>query len=319
MSANPRHFYDFGPFRVDESERLLLRGEDLVPLTPKAFELLLVLVESGGHVLTKAELMKCVWPDSFVEEANLSHNIYKLREALGEGRDGEKYIETVPRRGYRFVAKVSVVREEGVELLLVEHTRAHVVIEEETSDLPSAIDAQTHPYAPVLKSLRTGWPKRHRKGLLLGTLGLALVGSAAAVGWRAWFQDSQTNDRRASGVAGEMKITRVTNSGKVGASTISPDGKFITYIENANGALYVRQAGTNNELQLLEPGERSFGGTAFSPDGAFIYYVSYQKTDPQGALYRIPVLGGPTTRLIGNTNSDCCPVVCATLRPPATI
>src|SRR6266498_4102843 len=106
MSRNSTHFYDFGAYRLDEAERLLWRGDEVVPLTPKAFEMLLVLVESSGHVLTKEELMKRVWPDTVVEEANLSHNIYRLREALGESRDGEKYIETVPRRGYRFVAKV---------------------------------------------------------------------------------------------------------------------------------------------------------------------------------------------------------------------
>ena len=75
MTTNLRRFYDFGPFRVDESERLLLCGDDVVPLTPKAFEMLLVLLDSPGRVLTKEELMKRVWPDSFVEEANLSHNI----------------------------------------------------------------------------------------------------------------------------------------------------------------------------------------------------------------------------------------------------
>jgi DNA-binding winged helix-turn-helix (wHTH) protein/TolB-like protein/tetratricopeptide (TPR) repeat protein len=133
MSTNPRHFYDFGPFRVDESERLLLRGEEIVPLTPKAFEMLLVLVECSGHVLTKEELMKRVWPDSFVEEANLSHNIYKLREALGEGSNGEKYIETVPRRGYRFVAKVTNVDDSGFELLVEEHSRARILVEEDDS------------------------------------------------------------------------------------------------------------------------------------------------------------------------------------------
>jgi Tol biopolymer transport system component/DNA-binding winged helix-turn-helix (wHTH) protein len=301
MSANSGHFYDFGPFRVDESERLLLRGEEVVSLAPKAFEMLLVLVESGGRVLTKEELLKRVWPDSFVEEANLSHNIYKLREVLSEGRKGEKYIETVPRRGYRFVAKVRVARNDNVELLVAEHTHAHIVIEEETGDLPSPIDAQIQPYAAGLTSTKTRFLERRRKGLLFGTLALVLMGSAAAMGWRVW--RSQTNDPREPGVAAEMKITRVTNSGKVGASSISPDGKFITYIENANGALYVKQAGTNNEIQLLEAGERVFGGTAFSPDGAFIYYVSYQKNDNQGALYRIPVLGGPATRLIGDTGA----------------
>src|SRR2546427_9124316 len=139
MPRDLKHFYDFGSYRVDQSERLLLRGDEVVPLTPKAFEMLLVLLESSGHVLTKEDLMKRVWPDTIVEEANLSHNIYKLREALSESRDGEKYIETVPRRGYRFVAKVTRVHDEEVEMLIAERTRASVVIEEETSDAPAAV------------------------------------------------------------------------------------------------------------------------------------------------------------------------------------
>src|SRR2546429_9115816 len=130
MLKNSKHFYDFGIYRVDGSERLLLRGDEVVPLTPKAFEMLLVLLESSGHVLTKEELMKRVWPDTIVEEANLSHNIYKLREALGEGRNGEKFIETVPRHGYRFVAKVTQVKAHGPDLIVEEHSRAHIIVEE---------------------------------------------------------------------------------------------------------------------------------------------------------------------------------------------
>src|SRR5213082_444670 len=124
MTEQSNHVFEFGPYRLDSGERLLLRGDEVVPLTPKAFEMLLVLVENSGHVLTKEELMKRVWPDTIVEEANLSHNIYKLREALGEGRSGEKYIKTVPRRGYRFVAKVTQVRDAEVEMLVAERTRA---------------------------------------------------------------------------------------------------------------------------------------------------------------------------------------------------
>src|SRR5436305_13985806 len=131
MPRDLKHFYDFGTYRVDESERVLLCGDEIVPLTPKAFEMLLVLVESSGHVLTKEELMKRVWPDTIVEEANLSHNIYKLREALGESRDGEKYIETVPRRGYRFVAKVTKRPDGGADLIVEEHSRARIVSEED--------------------------------------------------------------------------------------------------------------------------------------------------------------------------------------------
>jgi DNA-binding winged helix-turn-helix (wHTH) protein len=101
-----KRYYTFGPFRLDETERLLSGAQGIVPLTPKAFETLLFLVQHSGHVLSKDELMSEVWPDSFVEENNLAQNISLLRKALGEEAGGQKYIETVPKRGYRFVAEV---------------------------------------------------------------------------------------------------------------------------------------------------------------------------------------------------------------------
>src|SRR5260370_27227119 len=122
MSKQVKHFYEFGPFLLEPEERQLLRQGEAVPLTPKAFDMLLVLVEHSGHLMDKEELMKCVWPDSFVEEANLSHHIHKLREVLGEAEDGEKYIQTVPRRGYRFVAHVTEMQDEGVDVIVQEHS-----------------------------------------------------------------------------------------------------------------------------------------------------------------------------------------------------
>ena len=80
-----KHLYEFGPFRLDPAERLLLRDGQPVALTPKCFDLLVVLVEDNGHLLEKGELLKRLWPDQFVEEANLSFNISSLRKALGEG------------------------------------------------------------------------------------------------------------------------------------------------------------------------------------------------------------------------------------------
>jgi DNA-binding winged helix-turn-helix (wHTH) protein len=106
MRGQTRRYFVFGTFRVDVTERTLFGEKGAVPLTPKAFDTLLVLVENSGHVLSKDELMKQVWPDSFVEENNLAQNISMLRKALGEESSGQKYIETVPRRGYRFVAEV---------------------------------------------------------------------------------------------------------------------------------------------------------------------------------------------------------------------
>ena len=109
----PRRLYAFGGFRLDADERVLFGERGAVSLTPKAFDTLLALVEHSGHVLGKEELMRKVWPDSFVEENNLAQNISALRKALGEEGGGQKYIETVPRRGYRFVAEVSEAPEGG--------------------------------------------------------------------------------------------------------------------------------------------------------------------------------------------------------------
>ena len=101
--------YVFGPFRLDTSEKMLLREGRPVPLTPKAFEILAALVRRGGHLVDKDELLKAVWPDSFVEDSSLTQNIYVLRKALGDDAEEHRYIETVPRRGYRFVADVEEV------------------------------------------------------------------------------------------------------------------------------------------------------------------------------------------------------------------
>jgi DNA-binding winged helix-turn-helix (wHTH) protein/Tol biopolymer transport system component len=106
MSQRSKRVYEFAPFRLDAAERLLLRDGAAVPLPPKAFDLLLALIEHHGHLLEKDELLKTVWPDTFVEEVNLSYNISLIRKALGESENGSRYIETVPKRGYRFVGEV---------------------------------------------------------------------------------------------------------------------------------------------------------------------------------------------------------------------
>jgi eukaryotic-like serine/threonine-protein kinase len=109
MSKSERRLYEFGDFRLDASERLLSRRGATVPLTPKAVDLLLALVEQPGRLLDKEILLKTVWPDTFVEENNLADNIFKLRRVLGDGENGSRFIETIPKRGYRFVADVRAI------------------------------------------------------------------------------------------------------------------------------------------------------------------------------------------------------------------
>src|SRR5437016_12726605 len=109
MSLQQGRLYAFGPFRLDTVSRRLLHGGQFVTLTPKVFDLLVVLVESQGRVLGKDELMKTVWPDTFVEEGNLTQNISVLRKALAAGATDAEYIETIPRQGYRFAAPFETI------------------------------------------------------------------------------------------------------------------------------------------------------------------------------------------------------------------
>ncbi len=106
MASTRRHLYEFSPFRLDPAERRLLRNGEPVALTPKCFDLLVVLVENSGHLLEKGDLLTRVWPGQFVEEGSLSFNVSELRKALGEGQGGQTYIETVRKKGFRFVAAV---------------------------------------------------------------------------------------------------------------------------------------------------------------------------------------------------------------------
>jgi DNA-binding winged helix-turn-helix (wHTH) protein/Flp pilus assembly protein TadD len=109
MTRRGNSVYEFGPFRLDLAEKALTKDGKFVALTPKAFDTLLILIEKGGRLVEKEELMKQLWPDTFVEENSLSQNIYLVRKALGEESQGARYIETVPRRGYRFTAPVRQV------------------------------------------------------------------------------------------------------------------------------------------------------------------------------------------------------------------
>src|SRR5216684_2577127 len=106
MSLAIKPLYRFGDFMVDSDQKVLLRQGRPTPVTPKVFDTLLLLVENSGRIVKKEELMNRLWPDSYVEEANLTFNIQQLRKSLGDNARKPQYIETVARRGYRFIADV---------------------------------------------------------------------------------------------------------------------------------------------------------------------------------------------------------------------
>ncbi len=145
MSENPKHFYEFGEYRLDPFERRLLRSGRVIPLTPKAFETLCLLVENGGHLLEKNRLMEMLWADAFVEEGNLADNISKIRQALGDSRKAPKFIETVSGRGYRFIAKVEKIEAKAFQDLTPESEKTPANFSDETSANRQLQTAPTEP------------------------------------------------------------------------------------------------------------------------------------------------------------------------------
>jgi DNA-binding winged helix-turn-helix (wHTH) protein/tetratricopeptide (TPR) repeat protein len=164
MNADAKVVYEFGPFRMDPDKQVLLRDGQLIAVTPKVFETLLVLVRRGREGISKEELLKEIWPDSFVEEANLSQQIFKLRKALGDSMEGERYIITLPGRGYRFAVPVRTITEGGEVLLAHTRSRAQIVLEEQVTE-------------PALPPPVLAKPKRRRWLLPAGAaVAIAMVG-----------------------------------------------------------------------------------------------------------------------------------------------
>ena len=177
MSNSAQHFYEFGPFRLDRMERVLFRADHPLTLTPKAFDLLLALVEQHGHVIEKEELMGTVWPETVVEESNLTHHISVLRKTLGESAGVPAYIETIPRRGYRFVAEVK--EQNGVGATLVGAELA----------TPISID-EKQPTAPPVKS------RSQRITAILSILTLLLAALAGIGFWQYFRQEKNAQVRQ---------------------------------------------------------------------------------------------------------------------------
>lgn len=177
----PTKVYKFGHFKLNTVERLLLRDDLPVSLTPKAFETLVALVSRSGHLVEKDELLKEVWPDTFVEESNLSRIIYLLRKALEEDTEEARFIETVPRRGYRFIAPVEENFYEDAPDLIIrqQRTRAHIIIEEETEPPQSAAPVTIPTERKLSNPDRTSRLTLQRS--LIAALVIALIGVATYI------------------------------------------------------------------------------------------------------------------------------------------
>jgi len=191
MDNQTRQLYEFGEYRLEPAEKLLRRNGNPVPLTPKAFEMLLVLVERSGCLVDKDELIKAVWADTFVEEANLARNIWALRKALGDDDSHcHRYIETVPKRGYRFVAPVREVPLEEPALFVRRRVRARIVKEEfETSDESESQTNVSHgatEHAEFHSATKEVASSRRATRIVYTTAIIVIAGLASALGFRFW-------------------------------------------------------------------------------------------------------------------------------------
>jgi DNA-binding winged helix-turn-helix (wHTH) protein/Tol biopolymer transport system component len=246
--------YRFGPFRLDPQKRRLWRGDELVSLTPKAVDILLVLVARAGQVVEKDDVLKEVWPGTFIEEATLAQNVSILRKALGETSDNPRYIATSPRRGYRFIETVTVDDSQAVEF----------------ADVRPAIAAAT----------------RRPRGTLLGIALVAVV--LLSIVTALWLRPEVAASplTRAVFSIDAPESTEFSASG--GLLAVSPNGRYIAFVAtDADGVhgLWVRAVDSLQEQQL--PGTEGAAQPFWSPDSRFVAFFS------DGKLRRIGLAGEP--------------------------
>ena len=293
--------YEFQDFRLDAAHLMLYKNGATVSLKPKVVETLVALIERRGELIGKNELMNRLWPDSFVEEANLSQNIYLLRKTLGNCADGHPAIETFWRRGYRFNCKVSQSRD--VELVFARHTKT-LVVEEETIGEESDQNAVSETKQRVdgkspIGNLMPIRLKSLSAKLLMGAVAL-IGGSLLIFSAGRFFQLKSTppNNAKSAAAFSAVKMSRLTPDLNIISPAISPDGKYLAYDLNESGkhnlkhSLWIKDILSGGGTRVLPPMNNPYSDVTFSPNGAYIYYNTWEKGHPNRTIFRVPVIGG---------------------------
>src|SRR5262245_36647887 len=265
MSSLINQLYRFGDFTLDSDQRVLLRGGKLVPLTPKVFDTLQILVENQGRIVEKDELMRRLWPDTFVEEANITYNIQQLRKSLNDDARNPRYVGTVARRGYRFIADVETLPcENGVATSQLSGDGFVSQLENLPAETAAAGE-DTRPAADVAAASAS-------KTFFLVALASVILLAGGGLLWRFL---ARTN-RGSAVVRGPEKTTlrleRLTATGQSRMVAISPDGKYLAYsrgIDRKSG-IWLRQFATNNNVEIV-PADALIFGLAFSNSGEYLY------------------------------------------------
>jgi DNA-binding winged helix-turn-helix (wHTH) protein/Tol biopolymer transport system component len=279
--------FEFGEFLLDAKEKVLLRDGKPLPITPKAFRLLLVLVENHGHLVEKDRLMKSVWADIFVEEGNLTFTIRLLRKSLGDTAQNPRFIETVSRRGYRFIGEV--VKTSEAEF--VKTSEVEVPENPETQ----AIAQKTDNNSAVTKNFQKFF-------VALAAVSVLLIGTLA-IG--SWYARSASHTATAPVLSAPFSSEKLSTNGKVHNAVVSPDGKNVVYTNEGSGgkaSVWLRQLESTNNVEIIPPSEDFYGGLALSPDGNFLYFARIPNSvKRQLDIYRISIFGGVPQKIVSET------------------
>lgn len=275
--------YEFEDFRLDAEHLLLFRGGEQLKLTPKVVETLLVLIKHDGEVVTKDELMSSLWPNTVVEESNLSQNLYLLRRALGTNKDGQPFVETLRRRGYRFCGEVGysqTSRENGLKQRPIQVNRV--------DNIYSVADWNRED--KKTRSNRSIWP--------LGAAALLVTMLLVAGGFALYRSSARTEPRRttASSAFEVRSVERLTTSGQTKHATVSPDGRYLVHVTETTAGmnLWLRQVSSSVDVPIAGPLASEIVWTGFAPDGENIYYLALDRDKGETQLFRVPTLGGPS-------------------------
>lgn len=283
MLLQKKRVYDFADFRLDLSEKVLLKNGKTVSLTPKVFETLQLLVENAGRLLEKDELIEKIWQGRFVEESNLTFNIKMLRKALSDSADKPRFIETVPRRGYRFIAEVKIISANDDSEKLPPPT---------VSSIPENIPAENPP-----KAKRFLIPFI---AVLIVLIGTAAIGS--------WYLQNKNYEPNAPVLSAPFASEKLSTNGKVVHAVISPDGKNVVYTNGTGSdkeSIWLRQLESNSNIEIIPPSDDLYAGITLSPDGNTLYFVRRSRlVEETAAIYRVSIFGGVPQKIIGETQGS---------------
>lgn len=276
-------FYEFGEFRLDSRRRVLTKGEAEVPISARNYDLLFALVTNEGRTLSHDELLETVWEGAFVEQSNLKKGISALRQILGEDPNSARFIRTIPRRGYSFIAPV---RQIGDGAATVSYVATEVVLEEEV------FEDETDP-----KHLSAVSRRSYSRPVSVGLLIAAIL----SLGAFAAYTLRDRGQKTFSFAADRVRIARVTNDGNCWDASISADGNFIVCaVAGRDGwSLVAKQVSVSSEIRLTPPEKGIvFWSFRVAPDGNSVYYVLHDMKDPaRDGLYQVPFLGGTPRKI----------------------